>query len=675
MSNYVIAKYIRLSLDDAVSDSLSIPNQRALLDRCIESLDIPNSEVLEFVDNGYTGTNMERPALQEMLDLVRSGKINCIIVKDFSRFARNEIESSYYIEKVFPIFRIRFIATGDGFDSNDYRDGMGGIEVAFKFLMHEHYSIDLSKKIKSARRVKMKSGENIVANAIYGYKKNMATGKWEPDADAAEVVKLIYRKALESTPVSQIRNLLSAAKYPTPREYMKLKRGKDIVPEYAWTTRAVNAILENEQYTGAYVSGKYESKGVGSKSHVITDKSEWIVIPGSHPPIVSKEDFAAVQGLLGRIKGARAEKPIVKLLDCNNSAYRSRMARGDVITSTPPYGYARGENGQWTTMEPTASRVLEIFNMALQRLSCEEISHKLREWKYPTPSEHIELMRGHNISPECRWTAQAVRKMLKNVQYTGAYVSGKVRQDYETGKIHKMSECDWIVIPGKHPVIISTDDYNKVQKLIRYGAERRKGTRPRDLLLSGGILKCGCCGYGLRYNDSVTTPRYHCIHTLSLPDAACHKLRADARDIDEAVLAIIRKQAEAVIGSDDLTGFRKVNADSRQIADYENRIKELSEQRQNCYERFISGEIDRDTFMSMKNEYSAQIDNINTQNALLRQIGRDRESQNKIVNLAKEVMNEKATPKDIVNTLIDKVFVFPDSHLEINWKFEGFTKQ
>lgn len=674
MSEYVIAKYIRLSQDDAVSDSLSIPNQHALLDRHIDSLEIPNSEVLEFVDNGYTGTNLERPALREMLDLVQSGRVNCILVKDFSRFARNEIESSYYIEQVFPIYRIRFIAVSDGYDSSNYRDGTGGIEVAFKFLMHEHYSLDLSKKIKSARRVKMKNGENIVANAIYGYQKNMATGKWEPDAQAAKVVRLIFQKALDSTPASQIRDYLSAAKYPTPGEHIKLKRGKDITPGFAWQTSMVNAILVNEQYTGAYVSGKHEVKVVGSGNHILNDKSEWIVIPDSHSPIVSKEDFAVVQGLLGRIKGGQVEKPLAKLLDTENKSYRARMASGTVISGTPTYGYGRGENGQWIISEPTASRVREMFDMALQGLSVAEIIRKVREAGYPSPAEHIKLMRGYDISPECRWTDENVRSMLKNVQYTGAYVSGKVRQDYGTGKKYTMRECDWIVIPDKYPAIISNDVFEQVQLLLQQHKKCRN-KNPGALHFSGKIFKCGCCGYGLRYCDKANPPRYHCVHTLALPDAKCHKMKVNAFELENALLTIIKKQAEVVIGSDDLTRFRKTNEETLKMADCENRIRALSEQRQDCYERFLSSEIDRDTFMAMKNEYSAQIEGITNQTALLRQTGRDKETHNKVVTVTKEVMTETATLKDIVTALVDKVFVFPDNRLEIHWKFEDFTKQ
>jgi hypothetical protein len=402
---------------------------------------------------------------------------------------------------------------------------------------------------------------------------------------------------------------------------------------------------------------------------------DWIVIPDSHPPIVRKEDFAAVQAILGRIRGSKAEKPIEKLLDCGNHSYRSRMASGGVITGTPSYGYARGENGQWVISEPVASRVREMFDMALTGLSCADICRRVSESEYPTPSEHIRLTRGQSIQPQCRWTEDNVRKLLKNVQYTGAYVSGKERQDYETGKRYKMRECDWIVIPGKHPAIISDDVYEQVQNQLRNGRKARKNGNANDTHFSGTVLKCGCCGYGLRYSKIANPPKYHCVHTLALSDASCHKMGVVASELENALMTVIKKHAEVVIGSDDLTGIRNPNAEMSKIADCENRIRELSERRQDCYERFLSGDIDRDAFIAMKNEYTQQIDVINKQAALLRQMERDKEAHKNVVAVTKEVMSKAATIQDIVGALVEKVYVFPDKRLEIHWKFDDFTKQ
>ena len=134
MSEYVIAKYIRLSMEDAKTDRLSVENQRLMLDRYIDEMNIPGAEVLEFVDNGHTGLTFERPAVQELLELVQSGHVNCVVVKDFSRFGRNLLEAGYYLERVCPLYRVRFISIADGFDSEEHEGGTGGLEAAFKLL-------------------------------------------------------------------------------------------------------------------------------------------------------------------------------------------------------------------------------------------------------------------------------------------------------------------------------------------------------------------------------------------------------------------------------------------------------------------------------------------------------------------------------------------------------------
>lgn len=295
-TKYTIAKYIRLSLEDAKYDSLSIPNQRLLLDRHIDSLDIEGAEILEFCDNGYTGTNFERPGVQELLELVRQSKIDCIIVKDFSRFGRNSIETGYFIERVFPLFRTRFIAVSDSFDSNDYKEDTGGMEVAFKFLMHEYYSQDLSRKEKSAKYTKFKRGEYQSKICPYGYRKG-ANGRMEPDEEATAVVKLIFELALTMKNAADIVKALHERQIIPPGEYRKSKgigfydvsRSMGI-----WQRSSVLRILEDERYTGTYIIGKRAVTEVGSSRVRMKPESEWVKIPDHHPAIVSKEIYEQV---------------------------------------------------------------------------------------------------------------------------------------------------------------------------------------------------------------------------------------------------------------------------------------------------------------------------------------------------------------------------------------------
>ena len=664
MNEYVIAKYIRLSQDDAVSESLSIPNQRLLLNRHIDELDMPNATILEFVDNGYTGTNLERPAIQEMLELMRCGRINCIIAKDFSRFSRNAMESGYYIERVFPLYRVRFIAIGDFFDSSDHLDGTGGIDVAFRFLMHEYYSKDLSMKVKSAKRVLMERGEHIVGGAIYGYRKN-DSGKWEPDPEPAEIVRQIFSMALEGLSTSQIRDRLFTARVPAPREYEYMQRGKEFEPRYIWPTRSVFRVLTNEQYTGTYIAGKIESTRIGNKSRVEHDRSDWIIIPNSHPAIVNKEDFAAVQEMLKNPKERAPQKPTPS---SHSAASRTKIASGERKSSAVPYGYIRDDNRDWA-VDPIAAKVVcEIFDMRLQGLTAKEICGKLQEAGYPTPLEYFKLSRGNDIEPTNRWPGLRVSEILKDEQYTGAYVAGKSFQD-ANGKKYRPPQSEWIIIPGKHPPIISKEVFDKVQALRVNG---KRIMSQRDYLLRGKV-SCGCCGFALIYSDSIFPATYRCMKTHADPTAACHKMKASADEVDNAVMAIIRKQAEVILGSGDLPGLRKINGTERSVGECEKQIRQWVERRQIYYEQFVQGEIDREAHMSLKGECAEQLDRLNTHLAFLKQTERDRQANQKAVDMANKVLDESISKRDIVDALIDKILVFPGNHLEIKWKFLNFA--
>jgi len=314
MAKITIAKYIRLSLEDAKYDSLSISNQQLLLDRHIHSLEFPHDveiEVIEFIDNGYSGVNFERPAVQKLLDLVRESKIDCIIVKDFSRFGRNSIETGYFIEMVFPIFRTRFISISDGFDSDDYKEDTGGMQVAFKFLMHEYYSHDMSKKSKSAKYAKFKRGEYQSKICPYGYRKG-ADGRMEIDEDAAAVVRLIFEQALTMRSTSTIIKHLHDRKIPTPGEYKK-GQGKNYHnvsrTNGIWQGSQIMRILEDERYTGTYIIGKRAVVEIGSTKSRLKPESEWVKIPDHHAAIVSKELYEQVKAVMTRFKCNKTQRP------------------------------------------------------------------------------------------------------------------------------------------------------------------------------------------------------------------------------------------------------------------------------------------------------------------------------------------------------------------------------
>lgn len=225
MKDGCVALYIRLSLEDSKYDSMSIENQRMILrEKALSLWDDGQAEIREFIDNGHTGTNFERPAMQELLGLVQAGKVACILVKDFSRFGRNSIETGYFIEKVFPLYHTRFISVSDDFDSAEYKGDTGGMDIAFRYLINEAYSRDMSMKTKSAKYAKMKRGEYQSTVCCYGYQKGK-NGRLVPDPETAPVVRQIFSWAAGGCSAAEISRRLFAQNVPTPAQ-LRAIRGK-----------------------------------------------------------------------------------------------------------------------------------------------------------------------------------------------------------------------------------------------------------------------------------------------------------------------------------------------------------------------------------------------------------------------------------------------------------------
>ena len=242
--------------------------------------------------------------MQKLLELVRESKIDCIIVKDFSRFGRNSIETGYFIEMIFPVFKTRFISISDGFDSDEYKEDTGGMEVAFKLLMHEYYSHDMSKKSKVAKYAKMKRGEYQSKICQYGYRKG-ENGRLEIDEEAAAIVRLIFEKALSMRNAQYIVKILYEKKIPTPGQYRNMKGNgfHDLSRVIGiWQRSTILRILEDERYTSTYIMGKRSVTEIGGNTSRMKPESEWFKIPNHHEAIVSRELYEQVQAVMLHFK-------------------------------------------------------------------------------------------------------------------------------------------------------------------------------------------------------------------------------------------------------------------------------------------------------------------------------------------------------------------------------------
>lgn len=307
---YWIALYLRLSKEDGdlQDESNSITNQRLLLEQYIQR-NFENYELVEFLDDGYSGTNFRRPGITALLEQVRQGRINCVIVKDFSRFSRDYIELGSYLDQIFPFLGVRFISVNDNYDSASHLGNTTGLDTSFKGLLYDLYSKDLSVKVKSSLRIRKEQGQYISANAPFGYQKDPKDRHRLVIAeDEAEVVRKIFDLTLEGKKLAQIAKLFNQEKIPTPIEFKIKKKQTSRTPlggSFRWQSTMINAILRNPVYAGDMVYNKTYKDEVGGKNH-LRPKSEWKICKDHHDAIIPREIFEKMQEGWGQL---RTRKP------------------------------------------------------------------------------------------------------------------------------------------------------------------------------------------------------------------------------------------------------------------------------------------------------------------------------------------------------------------------------
>ena len=294
---YKVGLYARLSVEDIrKKESDSIGTQTSLLRQYVnEQTDM--MEVSLYQDIDKTGTNFNRPGFNKLLDDIRAKKINCIVVKDLSRFGRNHIETGNYLERVFPFMGVRFVAIGDGYDSNAPTSG-DELIVPLKNLMNEITAKDISKKVRSEYAMKRQRGEFCGAFAPYGYIKEGNT--LVMDAQAAEVVKRIFQLVLEGHSDNSIAATLNELKILPPNRHryeQGLLQGEKHSKCQYWYKSVVKRITENPAYLGQLEQGKYRTALMNGGVRIYTPKSDWVISKDTHTAIVDEATFEAVQEL------------------------------------------------------------------------------------------------------------------------------------------------------------------------------------------------------------------------------------------------------------------------------------------------------------------------------------------------------------------------------------------
>lgn len=336
---YRTGGYIRLSMEDSGRPGAdTIENQKELVEGYIERQ--PDMEFMElYCDNGQTGTDFARPEFERMMQDIRTGKIDCIVVKDLSRFGRNYRETGNYLERVFPFLDVRFVSVSDQFDTLNAERSHDGYIIPLKNIINEAYSRDISKKVGSAYAVKQRKGDFTGTWAAYGYRKCPGDPhKIEPDIETAPVVRDIFRWRLSGISSMQIVRKLNRQGIPAPARYHYLKGDtkSECYANVQWSFKTVQALLSNEVYLGHMVQGRKRQSFCEGKKQQYLQKSEWTVVRNTHEPLIDEDSFRAVQKMAEQQKvtyeercGKRPQTPnilkgLVHCADCGCAMIRAK---------------------------------------------------------------------------------------------------------------------------------------------------------------------------------------------------------------------------------------------------------------------------------------------------------------------------------------------------------------
>ena len=422
----ITALYCRLSRDDgAEGESNSIANQKKLLSKYAKEHGFTNTKF--YVDDGYTGTNFNRPGFQQMLEDMDMGYISTVIVKDSSRFGRNYLEVGQYTDYYFPEHNIRFIAINDCIDSENGEDDFS----VFRNVMNEMYAKDISRKVRSSHRLRGNAGEPLSAPP-YGYMKSVENKKrWVIDPEAAEIVRRVFRLCIEGKGNETIARMLQEDKVLVPMAYWQSKGlgrgGKKTQPNpYKWCKTTIAKMLAQQEYCGDVINFKTYSKNFRNKTRIPNPKENWAIFKDVHEPIIDRETFERVQELTKETKRRKPKNESMK-----KSIFSNLLYCGDC-------GHKLWFN--FNQKNPNI-RFYSCSNYVGSRGTC-ELTHYIREdsleqvvkmelFKLATYLDHDEIAFAELLEDKSNNDAMAERKALESALSLATARSQELLRLYE----------------------------------------------------------------------------------------------------------------------------------------------------------------------------------------------------------------------------------------------------
>ena len=434
----ITALYCRLSRDDGMDgESNSIVNQKTLLSQKAKEKGLTDTKF--YVDDGYTGTNFNRPGFQQMLSDIEMGYIYAVMVKDLSRLGRDYVSVGNYTDVYFPDHDIRFIAVNDGIDSEE-----GESEIApFKNILNEMYARDISKKIRSSHRLRGSMGEPL-SQPPYGYMKSAENKKkWVIDPEAAEVVKSVFKMCLEGKGNETIARILQEKQILVPMAYWQRKGlprgGKKTQPNpYKWCKTTIQKILSQQEYCGDVINFKTCSKSFKNKTRLPNDPENWAIFRDVHEPIIARSDFEKVQTPIAKTK-RRAPKPqngeknmfcdFLYCADCGSKLWYHTNTTNKEIHYFSCSNYKKDTRGNCETRHYIRADAIEqIVMLELKRLAKYLESHEEEFAKLLAEKNNADM-----LAEQKTLETELNRAIARNEMLTSLFA--KTYEDNVSGKL------------------------------------------------------------------------------------------------------------------------------------------------------------------------------------------------------------------------------------------------
>lgn len=407
LKKYDVGNYLRLSVDSDYTGSDSLENQRRLAHEFVSRHPDLNI-VREYVDDGKTGTDFSRPAFSRMMADLKAGLINCVIVKDLSRFGREYIEAGNYIEKVFPFLGVRFISIVDRYDSADENCDRELLLISLKNLMHEMYAKDISKKVGSTFRMKQEKGIFYRSATIpYGYQMNESGTNYVICKQTAPIVQEIFRQCSEGISNYTISRWLYQNHIQTPGQYFQSGSvyRKEADELKLWHYSTIKRMLENSVYIGNIIRHKSEQSFFSGKKVSLVPEQEQIVIENNHEPIIDRQMFEDVQRILSQPKGRKCELSSGKqLVSFDKNIFQGKLFCASCkanMVRVNKYHIINGKKEQYKTFQCSTHRnyndLCDTRNIA-ENVLCDIL--------YATIQKHLSFIKGIK------------KQVQKNVQYS-----------------------------------------------------------------------------------------------------------------------------------------------------------------------------------------------------------------------------------------------------------------